>query len=153
MNFSTNVIVLSLPKRMDLEDQSCVNKEMMNFNRQLGKHLKSFEYAHFVEVNYDRKYYTRHGLHLNIKSKEHVIKRLETVIKVILNKSDKTVIPLNWKKAQLKDEIRRCKNKGRDSCKDLGVLSSGEEKQLGKIPPTLPCKRIRPPSRSDDFLW
>jgi xylose isomerase len=106
MNFNTNVIVLSLPKRMDLEDQLCMNKEVMNFNSKLGRHLKSFEYAHFVEVNYDRKHYTRHDLHLNIKGKEHVAKQLETIIKVILNKSKKTVIPLNWKKAQLKDEIR-----------------------------------------------
>jgi hypothetical protein len=79
-----------------------------------------------------------------MKGKEHVAKQLETVI------------PLNWKKAQLKDEIRRCETKGRNSYKeDPGVLSSGEEKQLGKIQLTLTCKRIRrpPTSRSDDFLW
>jgi hypothetical protein len=112
----------------------------MNFNRKLGKHLKSFECAHFVEVNYDRKH-TRHGLHLNIKGKEHVAKQLETIIKVILNKNEKIVTPLNWKKVQLKDKIRMCKNKGRISCKDdLEVSSTGDEKQLGKIPSTLPCK-------------
>jgi hypothetical protein len=36
MNLNTNVIVLSLPKRRDLEDQSCVNTEIINFNRKLG---------------------------------------------------------------------------------------------------------------------
>jgi RNase H-fold protein (predicted Holliday junction resolvase) len=54
MNHNTNVLVLSLPKRLDLEDQSCVNKEIMNFNRKLGKHLKLFEYAHYIKVKYDR---------------------------------------------------------------------------------------------------
>jgi hypothetical protein len=32
-NLNTNVFVLNLPKRWDLEDQSCMNKETMKFNR------------------------------------------------------------------------------------------------------------------------
>jgi hypothetical protein len=51
MNLNTNVIVLSLPKRRDLEDQSSVNTEIMVFNRKLGKHLKSFDNAHHIEIN------------------------------------------------------------------------------------------------------
>jgi hypothetical protein len=133
-----------------------VDKEALSFNRKLGKQLKLFEYAHFVDVNYDRKYHTRHGLHLNIKGKEHVAKQPQTTIKAILNKSVKTVIPLNWKKSQLEDETRMCKNKGCNSHKeDLGTSFTCEERQSGRILPTLPSMQVRrpPASRSDDFLW
>jgi hypothetical protein len=66
-NLNMNVIVLSLPQRMDLEDQSCLNKEVKNFNRKLDKHLKLLECAHYIEINYDRKHHTRHSLYLNAK--------------------------------------------------------------------------------------
>jgi hypothetical protein len=151
MNLNAHVFVLSLPKRWDLEDQSCVNKETMNFNRKLGKHLKSFVHAHYVEVNCDRKY-TRHGLRLNLKGKEYVAKQLITFIEMKLNKNEKTVIPLNWKK----DKIEKGDSKDRISAEEVLVtLSEDERKQHGKICSSLLSKRVRrqPANRSDDFLW
>jgi hypothetical protein len=53
MNLNTNVIVLSLHIRRDLEDQSCVNTKIINFSRKLGKHLKSFDHVHHIEINCD----------------------------------------------------------------------------------------------------
>jgi hypothetical protein len=105
MNLNTNVHVLSLPKRWDLEDQSCVNKENMNFNRKLSKYLKSFEHVHYIEVKYDRKYQTIHGLHLNAKGKEYVAIELVNFIKVQPNRRERTVLPLHWKKTLLLKNI------------------------------------------------
>jgi hypothetical protein len=53
-----NVIVLNLPKRRDLVDQSCVNKEIEGYNRRLGKHLKVFDHVQYIVINYDRKFHT-----------------------------------------------------------------------------------------------
>jgi hypothetical protein len=92
----------------------------MNFNRKLGKHLKSFEYAHHVEIKCDRIYHTRHGLHLNLKGKEYVVKQLITSIETKLNKNEKTVIPLNWKKGQKKDKIE--KGDGKDRIDDANQM-------------------------------
>jgi hypothetical protein len=47
-NLNTKVIVLNLPKRRDLVDQSCVNEEINSYNRKLGKHLKVFDHVHYI---------------------------------------------------------------------------------------------------------
>jgi hypothetical protein len=38
----TNVLVMNVPNRFDLDAQSCVNYDVKFFNRKLGKHMKSF---------------------------------------------------------------------------------------------------------------
>jgi RNase H-fold protein (predicted Holliday junction resolvase) len=38
----TNVLVMNVPNRFDLDAQSCVNYEVKFFNKKLGKHMKSF---------------------------------------------------------------------------------------------------------------
>jgi hypothetical protein len=75
-NLNTNVIVLNLPNRRDLVEHSCVNKEIDNYNRRLGKHLKVFDRVHYKVINYERKFYTRHGMHLNTIGKEYVARQL-----------------------------------------------------------------------------
>jgi hypothetical protein len=72
-----------------------VNTEITNFNRKVGKCLKSFDHAHHIEINCDRKYHSRYGLHLNSKGKEYVAKQLVTFIEMKSNKNEQTVIPLN----------------------------------------------------------
>lgn len=37
-----NIIVVNVPYRCDLSASSCMNNEVMSFNRQLGKILKPF---------------------------------------------------------------------------------------------------------------
>ena len=70
----TNIIVMSLPHRYDLEANSCVNNEVKAINRELRKHLKVFDNAFFIEVNSDTDHFTRHGLHFNSTGKEQQIK-------------------------------------------------------------------------------
>jgi adenosine deaminase len=93
----------------------------MNFNRKLSKYLKSFEHVHYIEVKYDRKCHTRHGLHLNARAKE-----LVTFIKVQPNRSEQTVLPLHWKKTQRQDGIKKCKNRERITSEEHLAISSVE---------------------------
>jgi hypothetical protein len=79
-----------------------------------------------------------------------------TLIKVQPNKSEQTVLPLDWKMTPRQDEIKKCKNKDRISSEeDLEIISVEIDKQQGKLPAMLLSKRPRrpPASRSDDFLW
>jgi hypothetical protein len=71
----TNVVVSS-PKRYDLEETSCVNKEVNLFNRKLHKKLKVFEYAKVINSASQRDCFTRHGLHLNKFGKEQIAHRI-----------------------------------------------------------------------------
>jgi hypothetical protein len=40
----TNILVVNVPNRFDLEAHSCVNKEVNAFNRKLDKHMKFSKY-------------------------------------------------------------------------------------------------------------
>jgi hypothetical protein len=53
-NLHTNVIVLNLPTRRDLVDQSCVNNEIVSYNRRLGKYLKVFDSVILFKTVYIR---------------------------------------------------------------------------------------------------
>ena len=65
MQSKTNILVLELSDRYDLNTNSCVNREGKVFNRKLSKYMKASEYALIVEVNYSKNHYPRHGFLLN----------------------------------------------------------------------------------------
>jgi hypothetical protein len=56
-------------------------------------------------INYDRKFHTSHGMHLNTEGKEYVAKRLVSFIEAKSNKEDLAVISLDWEKAKMNDKM------------------------------------------------
>ena len=93
----TNVLVVNVPKRFDLETHCCVNYEVNAFNRKLDKHMKSFKNANTVEVTSDRDHYTKRGLHLNRKGKEEAAKTTVSSIKEIFKLQKKYLIKMSCK--------------------------------------------------------
>ena len=91
----TNVIVKSVPYRHDLAPNSCVNLEVEVYNRKLKKHLKVFDNTCVLKVDTDRDLFTRHGLHMNLKGKEHVAYKIINTIKVMVNR--KKSVPIKMK--------------------------------------------------------
>jgi len=81
-----NVIVMSVPYRHDLAPNSCVNHEVKVYNRELKKHLKVLENVCVLEMDTERDLFTKHGLHMNLKGKEHIAYKITKTIKVMLNK-------------------------------------------------------------------
>jgi hypothetical protein len=63
----TKIILLNSPLRYDLLLSSCVNKEVVKFNRQLKKIVKLY-----TNVESQRKHFTSHGQHLNVRGRELV---------------------------------------------------------------------------------
>jgi hypothetical protein len=97
----TNVIVMSVPCRYDLDPKSCVNDEVKVYNRKLQKHLKVFGNTCVIKVDFNRDLFTRHGLHMNSKGKGHITKKILKAIKVMLN--EKKSDPITMDKEDLRE--------------------------------------------------
>jgi hypothetical protein len=82
----TNVIILNAPARFDLSASSCVNKEVIHFNRKMLKLIKPLDYAQMVNVNRQREQFTTHGMHINRKRKDVTARYLATIIHSIFIK-------------------------------------------------------------------
>jgi hypothetical protein len=142
-----NVIVLNLPKRRDLVEQSWVNREIDRYNRRLGKHLKVFDRVQYTVINCDRKFHTSHCMHLNTDSKEYVARQLVSLIDMQSKKEELAVISLGWDNVKMNDEIvvkgkRTSENSGRfDEIQD--VLTEEEAKFDGRMVSSTWGKRVR----------
>jgi hypothetical protein len=82
----TNVVVVNVPHRFDLEAHSCVNDEVKAFNRTLSKLTKNCLNATTLTVTSDRDHFTKHGLHLNKKGKTQMAVSIMSTIKEIFKK-------------------------------------------------------------------
>ena len=80
-NKHTNIILMEVPHRYDLIQDSCVNKEVEKRNSIIRKHMKVHENAEVMKVNLDRRAFTKHGQHMNAMGKELMAKRKVEVIK------------------------------------------------------------------------
>jgi hypothetical protein len=101
-NFATNnqminTVVMTAPPRYDLLPSSCINNEVIRFNRQLKKIMAPFNNVKILETNLKREYFTKHGLHLNSAGKECIALRLAMMVKSCLNKKRMSPIRLKWK--------------------------------------------------------
>ena len=71
-NCNTNIILYGVPHRYDLAEYSCVNRAIQAFNCKLRKVATLFKYVTILESNYNREYFTNHGMHLNGRGKRLV---------------------------------------------------------------------------------
>jgi len=138
---NSNIIVVNIPHRYDLNRNSVINLEIQAFNKKLNKIARVFSHAAIVETDLDRKYFTRHGMHLNNSGKECLSKLIATQINRLVNGNNKDVpaVPLNWK-----DELTDKQNIVNP---DTTVM---DEKSLNRA---VTRSRRLPVTRSNDFLW
>jgi len=96
---NTNIIIVNIPHRYDLDRTSVINSEIQAFNRQILKVAKAYSHVTLVDTNLDRKLFTRHGMHLNKRGKEWLAKLLATQIsRLVINKVRVAPkIALKWK--------------------------------------------------------
>ena len=96
---NTNIIIANIPLRYDLEKSSVINSEILAFNKQLIKIEKAYSHVNILETNFDRKLFTRHGMHLNKRGKEWLSKSLAAQISKLVSNKDTDVpkIALKWK--------------------------------------------------------
>ena len=99
-NKQTNIIAITPPHRYDLQDSSCVNKEIQVFNRKLHKLLKDMHHVSITDTDLTRNEFTRHRLHMNSSGKEKTAKIIGHNITNLLT-SQKPPISLKQKEVPL----------------------------------------------------
>jgi len=67
---NTNIMTVTAPHRHDLQETSCLNKEIEVFSRKLHKMVKTADNVKITQANLSMNDFTLHGLHLNISGKE-----------------------------------------------------------------------------------
>ena len=82
---NANVIILNTLLRHDLALDSQISLEIQDFNMKLSKSAKLIRHVELVEINFNRKYFTKHGLHLNNVGKEGLAKSIASQINKIIN--------------------------------------------------------------------
>ena len=53
------IIVMNAPHRYDLSATSCVNNEVLNFNRKLKKRMKIYDHVSIIDPDLTRHHFTR----------------------------------------------------------------------------------------------
>jgi hypothetical protein len=67
---NTNIVVVNIPHRYDMDRNSVTNLEIQAFNRKLNKMTKVFSHVAKAEIDSHMKYFTQHGMHLSKSGKE-----------------------------------------------------------------------------------
>jgi hypothetical protein len=70
VNRKKNFMIVTAPRKHDLQETSCVNKEIEVFNRKLHKMIKTAYNVKIIQANLSRNDFTLHRLHLNISGEE-----------------------------------------------------------------------------------
>ena len=94
---TVNLAIMKTPLRHDLISSSCVNNEVLKFNRLIEKRVKPYSNAKLFDLDLDKSHYTTHGQHLNSSGKELIANKLATLIKDVFAKKQFTPIQIPWK--------------------------------------------------------
>ncbi|PNF15767.1 hypothetical protein B7P43_G17145 [Cryptotermes secundus] len=78
----TNILIMEAPHRHDLADWSCVNREVIRFNRLLAKRMKSYQHAAICSMDLGRQHFTKHGLHMNKEGKVKMCQQIAKLVKL-----------------------------------------------------------------------
>jgi hypothetical protein len=154
---NTNIVIVNTPLRYDLMnlDKMKMNMCIQAYNYKLKNMLKSFKHVTLVEMNTDRRYYTRHGLHLNSQGKEWLAKQIAKKIELLIEIASKVnpAIPLKWldEPASLINSINSINRLTSDSNTSEGMIPTSQaiiytrrtSNRNKKVPITM----------SNDFLW
>jgi len=99
--------MVNIPLRHDLAMDSQINLEIQDYNMKLSKSAMLFRNVELVEMNFNRKCFTNHGLHLNNAGKEGLAKVTASQINKIINCSpnENPVISLQWKEESINESI------------------------------------------------
>jgi len=164
---NTNIILVNIPQRYDLEKDSRINLEIQALSTKLGKIASLFSHLTLIDIDFNRKYFTKHGLQLNNAGKEGLAKLIATHIDKLVNDINKTkpTTVLNWKEETTNVRISVTNNHKPKQKLTEDNLSTAPDSpfqfhnnQDNKTESELPRKtssrqKKAPVTRSKDFLW
>ena len=135
-----------------------INLEIQAFNKKLNKMAKVFSHVAVVEINLNRKHFTRHDMHLNSSGKECLSKLTATQICRLVNDENKNVpvILLAWKDESTDKQNTVNSLSEQDTTSPLNLnwnkpdSTITKEKSLNRA---ITGNRKLPVTRSNEFLW
>jgi hypothetical protein len=134
VNKHTNIILTSVPHRYDLPEWSCVNYEVQTFNRKLMKMMKPYKHVTILKVNLDRKFYNRHGLHMNNVGKDKIAAQIAQITTNILQDQRNEPITLQWNKYPSDDSIQALSEEGtKINNNDKEVIRTNDDMHVNVI--------------------
>jgi len=96
--YGTNVIVLSIPHRHDLENWSCVNQLIQKTNSEMEKVCSLFPNCRFINISkIGARFHTAHGMHLNRLGKRYVSDQILQCIELLYVSNLKAMSPIPLK--------------------------------------------------------
>jgi len=105
---NTNIIFVNIHQKLDLWKDSKINLEIQTFNAKLNKITKIFSHVTLVEIDFNRKYFTKHGLHLNNSGKEWFAKVTVSQIDKFINDINKVLNNKTNNNNSSKWEVLKC---------------------------------------------
>jgi hypothetical protein len=145
-NYGTNILLVDIPYRQDLKSFSLENQKIKDFNKKLKKITAAYKHVSFIETNFKRELFTRHGLHWNKRGKTQVVNLLCQRIRSITEKRTLLVLNLKWKEEVIPGVSPNSLNQGRQ---DLEVQHRDSRSSCRT---SMRQKRV-PVTRNADFLW
>jgi len=139
-NKETNIVLINAPHRHDLIPESCVNKVVVKFNRQMEKIVQLHPNVHILEANIDRNYFTRHGMHLNHKGKDLYSQQLATIVQKVCSKEQ--MVPI-YNPREVPSPAPN--DKETQDLNTVDIISESAESSRHQ--------RKCPARRDPDFLW
>ena len=112
---NTNVMILRIPHRYDLSIDSCVNKEVVTFNRKLHKLMRNKLKVKMLFYEITSEDFTSHGLHLNATGKTTVAKTIAQNLLQLYEDKKTHPITLQWKLSYNDSNLNRCTLKVSDT--------------------------------------
>jgi hypothetical protein len=134
----TNVIVMGVPQRYDLERSSCVNQEVKVFNRKLKNYMRVYKNSQVIEIDSDRELYTKQGLYLNVKGKESVVGKIINVINDVIRVKITNPWIMKWKVKETEDKGKKHTQELEESVGSEGIKD--QDKQNRKLEKSLETK-------------
>ena len=153
-----------------------MNNETKVFNRKLLKLIKLHKHVLIVMTDTDRKFYSRHGLHMNNLGKEKIASKVSTIVKNIFQKQN-VKISLFWKngydisvKSVIDNLTEGISVESMSDNPTEGTIYLQEDSKIDQItledmevpsatpssdewPRTSKRKKKPPTTKSEDFLW
>jgi hypothetical protein len=135
----TNILIMEVPHRHDLADWSCVNREVIRFNRLLAKRLKPYQHAEIYRINLGRQHFTKHGLHMNKEGKVKTCQQIAKLVKLKVGERvnnattiecrvQNEVIPLNYEGNTVQKETTKIQlNEAEEKTAEIQVTATEDE--------------------------
>lgn len=155
-NTHSNIIIVNIPPRHDIDRNSVTNLEIQATNRKLNKIAKAYNNVMIIDSNLHRKYFTRHGMHLNKHGKEWLSKHIATQIHRLVenNSKDTSIIPLKWKIEPISKQNSANPLLEQITTGPINPNKPDSSITIETLTNRVPNRNRRLPiTRSNDFLW